>query len=61
MGEIELKPCPFCGRRPIIERWLSGGAMYMVKCNNSDCHVPLEGYPKGRNLLQVKSDWNRRA
>lgn len=57
----ELKPCPLCGRKPIIERWRSGVAMYMVKCNNPDCPVPANGYPAGHNLDEVKKQWNRRA
>lgn len=40
----ELKPCQFCGRKPIIEHWSSGVVMYMVKCNNPDCPVPEESY-----------------
>lgn len=56
----ELKPCPVCGRKPIIERWSSGRLMYMVKCNNPDCQVPLEGYPSGHKLNEVKEIWNRR-
>nr|DAF85676.1 MAG TPA: restriction alleviation protein [Siphoviridae sp. ctYcY12] len=35
--------------------------MYMVKCNNPDCPVPERGYPTGRNLDDVKNEWNRRA
>lgn len=61
MEDIKLKPCPLCGRNPIIEHWSSGGKMYMVKCNNPDCPVPLEGYPTGRKLAQVKIDWNNRV
>ena len=57
----ELKPCPICGRKPIIEHWSSGGIMYMVKCNTSDCPVPLLSYPKGHNLDEVIIEWNRRA
>lgn len=34
--------------------------MYMVKCNNSDCPVPDDGYPTGRDLEKVKEEWNRR-
>ena len=49
----ELKPCKICGRKPIIERWRSGGIMYMVKCNNPDCPVPVVSYPTGRNLDAV--------
>lgn len=57
----ELKPCPLCGRKPIIEHWSSGGKMYMVKCNNPDCPVPAESYPKGHNIIEVISEWNRRS
>lgn len=60
MSKPELKPCPFCGRKPIIERCRSGGAMHMVKCNNPDCPVPVNGYPAGHNLDEVKEQWNRR-
>lgn len=56
----ELKPCPFCGGRAIIEHWVSGGMMYMVKCGNPDCAVPTEGYPSGRDLNVVIEQWNRR-
>lgn len=57
----ELKPCPKCGKKPIIEMWSSGGTMYMAKCNNPDCPVPRESFPCGHNLEAVKEEWNRRA
>ena len=60
MQEVELKPCPFCGKKPYIERWSSGGMMYMVKCNNPDCPVPVVSYPTVHNLVEVIADWNRR-
>lgn len=59
--DIELKPCPLCGGKAIIERWSSAGSMFMVKCKNPDCPVPPNGYPRGHNLSDVKSEWNRRA
>lgn len=34
--------------------------MYMVKCNNPECPVPKESYPTGRDLREVKEEWNRR-
>lgn len=66
MGKVrmemeELKPCPFCGEKPITERWYSGGIMYMVKCGNPDCAVPAEGYHSVRNLIAVREQWNRRV
>lgn len=57
----ELKPCPICGKKPVIEHWSSGGMMFMVKCNNQDCPVPIASYPKGRDLNMVIKAWNRRA
>ena len=62
MSEIKLKPCPICGKSDIeIETWVSGRRMYMVKCNNTDCPVPYNGFPTGTNLDEVKNEWNRRA
>lgn len=58
----KLKPCPICKKHNIVaERWSSGGRMHMVRCNNPDCPVPAEGYPKGRHLEDVIDAWNRRA
>ncbi|MCI9600520.1 MAG: hypothetical protein HFI17_08440 [Lachnospiraceae bacterium] len=58
----KLKPCRICGGdRIVIETWLSGGGViHMVKCNNPDCPVPDNGYPTGRDLENVKEEWNRR-
>ena len=30
--------------------------MYMVKCNNPDCPVPVVSYPAGHNLSEVISE-----
>ena len=60
-SEIKLKPCPFCVKKPIWETWSSGGAMFMVKCDNSDCPIPENGYPTGRVRSEVAQEWNRRA
>ena len=61
MGNIKLNPCRICkGNNAVVETWSSNGRMHMVKCNNPDCPVPDEGYPTGRNLEEVKEEWNRR-
>jgi hypothetical protein len=61
MSKIKLLPCRFCkGTNIKVETWSSGGRMYMVKCNNPDCPVPAEGYPKGENPNKVMEEWNRR-
>ena len=57
----KLKPCRHCGKRNIIvEKWASGGMMYMVKCNNPDCPVPPDGYPKARTWSDAEKEWNER-
>jgi hypothetical protein len=55
-----MEKCRFCGKSPIIECWNSGGMMYMVKCNNPNCCVPVEGYPTGRKFEEVAKEWNER-
>lgn len=47
----ELKPCRLCGKRAIIERWSSGGPMYMAKCSNPDCFENYPGAIVSRKLL----------
>ena len=57
----KLKPCKSCGSKPQIEKWHSGGCMFMIRCPHPDCPVPVDGYPKGRNLEEVEKEWNKRA
>lgn len=33
----------------------------MIRCPHPDCPVPVDGYPKGRNLEEVEQEWNKRA
>ncbi|MDO5399308.1 MAG: Lar family restriction alleviation protein [bacterium] len=61
MKDTELKPCPFCGEKPIIEKWSSWSLMFMVKCENPVCPIPIDGYPSGHDLTAVKLEWNRRT
>ena len=57
---LKALPCPICGsKKVIIERWSSGGPMYMVKCNEPDCSPdPPAIYPTGRDLNKVIEEWN---
>ncbi len=65
MADVELKPCPFCGAKPIEESRLSpAGAgrrkIYMVVCNNLDCSIaPHTNYFLMRE--DARNAWNRRA
>lgn len=57
---MKLKPCHLCGRPAIIEKWSSGGLMYMAKCSNPNCQVGEDiTHTKGHDLKQVISDWNK--
>jgi len=58
VGKFVLTPCRLCGKNAVVERWASGGTKHMIKCNNSDCPVPPEGYPTGRDLEGLKEEWN---
>ena len=54
----DLKPCPFCGRRPVRE-CLSDGKEYIICSNvNCPCKPMTAAYkPKGA----AARAWNRRA
>lgn len=56
----EIKIMSALRKKPIIEHWSSGGRMYMLKCNNPNCPVPVTSYPTGHNLDEVIAEWNRR-
>ena len=64
----ELKPCPFCGRKPIIksdnryprperERITA----YEVICKNYDCIIYNADNKYYRTEEEAKNAWNRRA
>jgi len=52
----ELKPCPFCGKIPIMRR---ENGMYFVSCDNKHCKV----YVKTKKYLTeniARKHWNNR-
>lgn len=59
----ELKPCPFCGSNPIIDKYIPPqphSVAYAVQCVNINCAVrPITDYCKDRKFI-IKQ-WNRRA
>ena len=56
----ELKPCPFCGRRPIIAQWPVSNKLY-VRCPGADCLLNTGTGLKNGNLNKHIKIWNRRA
>jgi len=56
----KLKPCPFCGKDPVLEpaSW-PGSGDYIVKCDNWKCNVMTStyAYPK-KKVIEI---WNSRV
>lgn len=52
----ELKPCPFCGRKPEL-RHDDDGFSYIV-CANDNCYVRIDGYLNDNAAIKA---WNRRV
>ena len=56
---IELKPCPFCGEKPIVE-YGNGIKKYWISCQNEKCWVqPNTDAHINRGV--VVRFWNRRV
>lgn len=57
-----LKPCPFCGGKPTVDRCAMpyNPVFYAVECTNINCPVqPVTDYCKDKAFI-IKQ-WNRRA
>lgn len=55
----ELKPCPFCGERPILQK-LSTKTVYRVTCDNDEnCGVFCYTDEKGSQQIAIDA-WNDR-
>ena len=58
---MELKPCPFCGAKPIIRQWPISNKLY-VECINRKCKINPSTELKGWENINSHIDaWNRRA
>lgn len=39
-AKVSVKPCPFCGNFPAMERWHGGGPKKrLIHCEAEDCYV----------------------
>ena len=54
----ELKPCPFCGGRAFIDRFMQPKEEYRIMCTN--CSARFGRYA-GLNKKEAIEAWNRRA
>ena len=58
---IELKPCPFCGEKDLIDYGVMGGTMEgfdYVQCAN--CGAEMHSIHNGKHIEAIEA-WNRRA
>lgn len=53
---VELKPCPFCGKRPIVHRSLFS-EKYRIRCENG-CGAETAPFSTKEKAIEV---WNTRA
>lgn len=51
---IKLKPCPFCGRQPVLKDYGAKHGGLVVSCFSCDCHSPIAGE-------QAIASWNMRG
>ena len=67
MTDMELKPCPFCGGKPMVdgpeEHVAPGiGISYSVFCSNDDCYLGRMDSPGFYQWLhEAAAAWNARA
>ena len=62
MKTPDLKPCPFCGSKPTVDKCelQDGTVFYTVLCYNINCAVrPKADYCKDKSFI-IKQ-WNRRV
>lgn len=65
MTKQELKPCPFCGKKPKIVKnkaftEINNSNFYKIGCISNSCLInPISGWSTDKSKL-IKS-WNKRA
>lgn len=68
MKKFELRPCPFCGSRPVLQtdtRYprpeCEPRKAYEVVCKNWDCVIYMADARYKLNRQEAIDAWNRRA
>lgn len=62
MNTPELKPCPFCGSKAMVDSMYRHGkeTLYQVTCSWEGCQLqPMTEWYKDKGV--VERAWNRRA
>ena len=63
MSKEKLKPCPFCGNIPRIEKTEGGHNFeWDIDCvtKQGQCFIPINNFPFKTKAEAIKA-WNRRA
>lgn len=60
MGEIKLKPCPFCGGKAYIQRLAMGALPYFVECGDESC-IANGISTSFKTERKAAEAWNKRA
>ena len=53
-----LKPCPFCGKDPVLEPMSWPDTDYIVKCDNWKCDMIVSTFENTKEVVIKK--WNNR-
>ena len=56
MSEVELKPCPICGKQPIWTTWATGASSVFCPTHHPEYGFRRPGY--GATLELAKEAWN---
>lgn len=59
MVDIELKPCPFCGGNPVLEKAYCYLELSVIYCNDCDAFFSLDSV--NATDEEIAEAWNRRA
>jgi hypothetical protein len=60
MDDTNLKPCPFCGEPPTLERLAGPSKRWAVQCVNPRCGVAASTL-EARSQPEAEKLWNQRA
>ena len=57
----ELKPCPFCGKDPIIDYAVHDYNLWAVRCRNCNAMIEVDEWNGTPNTMESAIEkWNRR-
>ena len=61
MSNLELKPCPWCGKTPTMMAWTDYSTRYRVTCFYTDCTIQPGTGPLFDRKEEAAKAWNQRV